>query len=87
MVPRRGEDRAEAVFLDDLQGRLPLEVAIPVVLIVKDLEVLRLRSELEIAPEPLGAEESLVVGVIESFNGSIAPGFSDGNENHFDPQG
>ena len=73
--------------MDDLQGRLPLEAAVPVVLIVKELEVLRLGSELAIAPEPLGAEKSLVVGIVEAFNGSIAPGFSDGNENDFDPQG
>lgn len=73
--------------MDDLQGRLPLEVAIPVVLIVKELEVLRLGSELEIVPEPLPAEESLVVGIIKAFNGSIAPGFSDGDENGFDSQG
>jgi len=54
---------------------------------MKELEVLRLGSELAITPEPLGAEKSAVVGIIEAFNGSIAPGFSDGNEDHFDPQG
>ena len=57
------------------------------VLIVKELEVLRLGSELAITPEPLGAEKSLVVGIIEAFHCSIAPRLSDGNENHFDPQG
>jgi hypothetical protein len=54
---------------------------------MKELEVLRLGSELAITPEPLGAEKSAVVGIIEAFNVSIAPGFSDGNEDHFDPQG
>jgi len=87
VLPGRREDRSETVFLDDLQRRLPLEVAIPVVLIVKELEVFRLGSELAIAPEPLSAEKSAVVGIIEAFNGSIAPRLSDGNENHFDPQG
>ncbi len=55
------------------------------VLIVKELEILRLGSERAIAPEPLGAEKSAVVGIIKAFNASIAPGFSDGNEDHFDP--
>jgi len=58
-----------------------------VVLIVKEFEVFRLGSEVTIAPEPLGAEKSTIVGIIEAFNGSIAPRFSDGDENHFDPQG
>lgn len=57
------------------------------VLIVKELEVLRLGSELAIASEPLGTKESTVVGIIEAFHGSIAPGLSDRNENGFDPQG
>jgi hypothetical protein len=56
------------------------------VLIVKELEVLRLGSELAIASEPLGAKESTVVGIIEAFHGSIAPGLSDRNEKDFDPQ-
>ncbi len=55
--------------------------------IVKALEVLRLGSELAIASEPLGAKESAVVGIIEAFHGSIAPGLSDRNENGFDIQG
>ena len=54
---------------------------------MKELKVFRLGSEVTVAPEPLGAKESAVVGIIEAFNRSIAPGFSDGNENHFDPQG
>jgi len=73
--------------LDDLQGGFPLKAAIPVVLIVKELEVLRLGSEVTVAPEPLGAKESAVIGIIEAFNRSIAPGLSDGDENHFDVQG
>jgi len=72
--------------LDDLQGGFSLEATIPVVLIVKELEVLRLGSEVEVAPEPLGAEKSFVVRIMEAFNGSIAPRFSDGDENHFDPE-
>jgi len=86
-VPARRKDRPEAIFLDDLQGCFSLETTIPVVLIVKELEVFRLGSEVTIAPEPLGAEKSAIVGIIEAFHGSIAPGFSDGDENHFDPQG
>jgi len=75
---------AGTVFLDGLQGRFPLEATIAVVLIVKELEVLRLGSEVTIAPEPLGAKKSAVVSIVEAFNSSIAPRFSDGNENHFD---
>lgn len=73
--------------MDDLQGRFPLEATVPVVLIGKELEVLRLGSEVTIAPEPLGAIKSACVRVIESFHRSIAPRFSDGNENHFDLEG
>lgn len=73
--------------MDDLQGRFPLEVTISVVLIVKELEVLRLGSEVTIAVEPLGAKKFTFVRVIESFHRSIAPRFSDGDENHFDLQG
>ncbi len=87
LVPGREEDRPECVFLDDLQRRSSLEATVPVVLIVEELEVLRLGSEVTIAPEPLGAKKSAVVGIIEAFHRSIAPGFSDGNEHHFDPQG
>jgi hypothetical protein len=60
------------------------EETVPVVLIMKELKIFRLRSELAVAPEPLGAKESAVVGIIETFNRSITPRFSDGNENHFD---
>jgi len=87
LEPGRREDRPEAVTLNDLQGGFPLEAAVAVVLIVKELEVLRLGSELTITPEPLGAKEPAVVSIIEAFNGSIAPRLSDGNEDHFDPQG
>ena len=73
--------------MDDLQGGFPLEATVAVVLIVKELEVLRLGSEVTIAAEPLGAKKSAFVGVIESFHRSIAPRFSEGNENRFDLEG
>ncbi len=73
--------------MDDLQRRFSLEATIPVVFIVKKFEVLRLGSEVAITPEPVGAKESTVVGIIEAFNGSIAPWFSDGDESHLDSQG
>jgi hypothetical protein len=47
----RWEDRPKSIFLDDLQGRFPPEATIPVVLILKELEVLRLGSEVTIALE------------------------------------
>jgi len=70
--------------LDDLQGGFPLEATVSVVLIVKELEVLRLGSKVTIAAEPLGTKKSALVRVIEPFHRSIAPRFSDGNENRFD---
>ncbi len=55
--------------------------------IVKKLEVFRLGPKLTITPEPLAAKKSVVVRIIELFHCSIAPRFSDGNENDLDPQG
>ena len=72
--------------MDDLQGGSSLEATISVVLIMKEFEVLRLGSELKIAPEPLGAKKSFVVRIVEAFNGSISPRFSEGDKNHFDPE-
>ena len=73
--------------MDDLQGRFSLEAAIPVVLIVKELEVLRVGSEVAITPEPLAAKESPVVGIIEALHGSMTPGFSNRDEDHLDSHG
>ncbi len=87
LVLGRGEYRSETIFLDDLQGRFPFEKTVAVVPIVEGLEILRLGSELTIAPEPLTAKKSAVVRVIKLFHSPIAPRFSNGNENYFDAQG
>jgi len=54
--------------------------------IVEDLKVLGLRSEVTIAPKPLGSEESSIIGIIEALYDSITPGFSYGDKDHFYPQ-
>ena len=54
--------------------------------IVEDLKVLGLRSEVAIAPKPLGSEESSIIGIIEALYDSITPGFSYGDKDHFYPQ-
>ena len=72
--------------MDDLQGRSALEATITMILVVKELEVLRLGAKLTITPEPLGEKKSAVVGSIEALHGSIAPRFSDGDRHHFDPE-
>jgi hypothetical protein len=53
---------------------------------MEDLEVLGLGSEMAIAPKPLGPEESPIIGIIKALHSSITPRFSDGDEDHFDPQ-
>jgi hypothetical protein len=58
-----------------------------VVFIVEKLKVLSLGAKIPITPEPLGAKETTVIGVIETLHGSIAPRFGDGNEDDFDSQG
>jgi len=72
--------------LDDLERGFAFKAAISMVFIMEELEVLGLRSEVAVAPKPLSSEESLIVRIIEALNDSITPRFSNGNENHFDPQ-
>ena len=54
--------------------------------IVEELKVLGLRSEVAIAPKPLGSEESSIIGIIEALHDSITPGFSDRDKDNFYPQ-
>jgi hypothetical protein len=56
------------------------------VLIVKELEVLGLGSEMTIATEPLPPEESPIIGIIEALHDSITPRLSYGDEDHLDSQ-
>jgi hypothetical protein len=54
--------------------------------IVEEFKVLGLGSEVTIAAEPLGSEESPVIGIIEALHNSITPRFSYRDEDHLDPQ-
>jgi hypothetical protein len=56
------------------------------VLVVKELEVFGLGSELPITVKPLPSKESSVVGVIEALHNAITPRFSDRDEDHLDAQ-
>jgi hypothetical protein len=56
------------------------------VFVVKELEVLGLRSELTIIPKPLSSKKLPVVGVIEALHNAVAPGFSNRDEDHLDAQ-
>jgi len=54
--------------------------------IMEDLKVLGLGSEVTITTEPLGSEESSVIGIIKALHDSITPRFSYRDEDQFDPQ-
>ena len=54
--------------------------------IMEDLKVLGLGSEVTITTEPLGSEESSVIGIIKALHDSITPRFSYWDEDQFDPQ-
>jgi len=83
---RRRQDWNGSSLLDDLEGSLTFETAIPMVLVVEELKVLGLGSEVTITPKPLPSEESPIVGIIETLHDTIAPRFSDGDKDHLDPQ-
>ena len=82
----RRQDWNISSFLDDLEGGLAFKTAIPMVLIVEELKVLGLGSEMTIAPKPLPSEEPLIVGIIEALHDTIAPRFSYRDEDYLDPQ-
>ena len=56
------------------------------VFVMEELKVLGLGSEVAIAPEPLGAKESPVIGIVEALDDSITPRFSYRDEVYLDPQ-
>ena len=56
------------------------------VLIMEEFKVLRLGTEIAIAPEPLGAKVSAIVSVIEALHGSVPPRFPNGDKDGFDAQ-
>jgi hypothetical protein len=70
--------------LEVLVGRLALQTAVAVVLVVEPLEVLALPFEVGVARKPLPSEKLLVVGVVEALDRPVAPRFSDGNEHRCD---
>lgn len=53
--------------------------------VMMELEVSRLGSEVTVTPKPLDSKKTLVIGIIETFDRSITPGFSNRNEDSFDP--
>jgi hypothetical protein len=73
-------------LLNNLERCLAFKVAISMVLVVKELEVFGLGSELAITAKPLPLKESSVVGVIEALHNAITPRFSDRDEDHLDAQ-
>lgn len=81
------KNRDKLCFLNGLKRCFPFEVAVPMVLVMKEFKVLRLRTEIAIAPEPLGAKESAIVGVIEALHGSVPPRFPNRDKHGFDAQG
>jgi len=72
--------------VNDLERSLAFKIAIPMVLVMKELKVLRLGSELAITPKPLSPKEPPVVGIIKALHSSITPRLSDRDENDLDPQ-
>ena len=54
------------------------------VLVMKELKVLGLGSELAITPKPLPSKKLSIVGVIEAFHDSITPRFSYRDEDNLD---
>ncbi len=51
-----------------------------------ELEIPGLGSEMAVTPEPLGSEETPVIGVIKAFDRSITPRFSNRDKDGFDAQ-
>ncbi len=82
----RWQDWDKANLLEQLQGGLAFEAAVAMISIVEELEFFGLGSEVSIATKPLGSEESPIIGIIKALHSSITPRFSNGNEDHFDPQ-
>ena len=56
------------------------------VFIMEEIEILGLGFEMLVAPKPLGAEESSIIGIIEALHGSVPPRFSDRDKDRFYPQ-
>jgi hypothetical protein len=83
---RRRENRGIASLVNNLERSLAFKIAIPMVLVMKELKVLGLGSELTITPKPLPSKEPSVVGIIEALHSSITPRFPYGDENDLDPQ-
>jgi hypothetical protein len=73
-------------LLNNLKRYLPFEVAVPVMRVMMELKIPGLGSEMTVTPKPLNSKETLVIGFIKAFDRSITPGFSNWNEDSFDPQ-
>jgi hypothetical protein len=87
LKPGRQYDRLKLLLFNNLIRCLPLEVAVPMMHVMIELEIPGLGSEVAITPKPLDSEETAIIGVIEAFDRSITPGFSYGDKYGFDSQG
>jgi len=56
------------------------------VLVMKELKVLGLGSELAITPKPLSSKEPAVIGIIKALHSPITPRLPYGDENNLDSQ-
>lgn len=74
----------EAVLLEYLLGRLPLEATVAVVPVVKTLKVFRLLLQGCVARKPLPSEELPIIGIVEVLHHAVAPRLADGNEDRDD---
>ena len=71
---------------DDLKRCFSLKIAVAVMRVMIELKIPGLGSEVTVTPKPLDSKETLVVGVIKAFDRSITPGFSNRDEDGFDPE-
>lgn len=83
---RRRQNWGIPSLLNDLERSLAFKIAIPMVLVMKELKVLGLGSELAITPKPLSSKEPAVVGIIKALHSPITPRLPYGDENNLDSQ-
>ena len=78
------ETREITALLDELGRGFSFEEAVTMIPVVEELKVLGLRSEMSVTSEPLGSEESSIIGIIEAFHNSITPRLSHRDKDNFD---
>jgi hypothetical protein len=83
---RRRQNWRIPSLLDDLERSFAFKIAISMVLVMKELKVLGLGSELAITPKPLSPKEPAVVSIIKALHSPITPRLPYGDEHNLDPQ-